>query len=281
MNLNLSKVFPFLVSVLHLLPPQSPFLADLDLETQQVANHLSTSDTGSVPESLDVEGAGKAVGKAKEEHRGDPATGILEGKARLGHLVLLDDAAAQVVHGAGRVDLGLVLAGDVRLLDASKNVEVVVGGVAAGVALGADGSAEDDEVLCDACVALVFGRYDLNGERGHTSVDNVHGTHCATGIVKHPLLMDIDVARQLLAQLVDNVLDNSLRVVAVRGDAALRQVLEMVEVEDVELIEVLLGDVEDGGEQGREHGEDAEEGGHSALGLGCRRFLSAGLGHCV
>lgn len=102
-----------------------------------------------MPESLDIEGAGKAVGKAKEEHRGDPATGVLKSKAGLRHLVLLDDTAAQMVHRAGRVDLGRVFAGDIGLLDTREDVEVVVGRVAASVALGADGGAKDDEVLGD------------------------------------------------------------------------------------------------------------------------------------
>ena len=45
----------------------------------------------------------------------------------------------QVVNATLRVDLGLVLAGHVRELGALENVEVVVGGVAASVAFGADG----------------------------------------------------------------------------------------------------------------------------------------------
>jgi hypothetical protein len=52
-----------------------------------------------------------------------------------------------VVHGAGRVDFGLELAGDVGELSSGQDVEVVIGGVATGVAFGADGGAEDDEVF--------------------------------------------------------------------------------------------------------------------------------------
>lgn len=55
-----------------------------------------------------------------------------------------------MVDGAGGVDLGLVGAGKVGALLAGEDVEVVVGGVATGVALGTDGRAEDDEVLGDA-----------------------------------------------------------------------------------------------------------------------------------
>lgn len=99
---------------------------------------------------MEVEGAGEGVGVPEEEHGGDPAAGVLEGEAVLGHAVLLDDAAAEVVDGAGGVDLGLEVAGGVGELRAREDVEVVVGRVAARVALGADGGAEDDEVLRDA-----------------------------------------------------------------------------------------------------------------------------------
>ena len=52
--------------------------------------------------------------------------------------------AAEVVHGACRVDFGLEVAGRVGELSAGQDVEVVIGGVAAGVAFGANGGAEDD-----------------------------------------------------------------------------------------------------------------------------------------
>ena len=55
-----------------------------------------------------------------------------------------------MVHGAGRIDFRLELAGDVGQLGAGQDVEVVVGGVAAGVAFGADGCAENDEIFGDA-----------------------------------------------------------------------------------------------------------------------------------
>jgi hypothetical protein len=60
-----------------------------------------------------------------------------------------------VVDAALGVDLGLVLAGRVGELGAREDVEVVVGRVAARVALGADGGAEDDQVLGDAWVTGV------------------------------------------------------------------------------------------------------------------------------
>lgn len=59
-----------------------------------------------------------------------------------------------MVHGTGRVDFSFEGARDVGKLRASQDVEVVVGGVAAGVTFGADGGAEDDEVFGDALVML-------------------------------------------------------------------------------------------------------------------------------
>ena len=60
-----------------------------------------------------------------------------------------------MVHRAGRVDFGFEGAGDVSELRAGQDVEVVVGGVAAGVAFGADGGAEDDKVFGYAWEALL------------------------------------------------------------------------------------------------------------------------------
>lgn len=53
------------------------------------------------------------------------------------------------MHAACRVDLGLEFAGDVGQLGAVQDVEVVVGCVTARVALGADSSSKDDQVLGD------------------------------------------------------------------------------------------------------------------------------------
>lgn len=111
----------------------------LQLELQQVADHLDSTDAAGGPQSREVEGAGEGIGVAEEQHGRDPATSVLQREARLIHLVLLDLAADKVVHATGGVDLGLELAGDVGQLGTLQDVEVVVGGVATGVALGADG----------------------------------------------------------------------------------------------------------------------------------------------
>lgn len=55
------------------------------------------------------------------------------------------------MHIARPVDLGLVAAQRVCMLLARQDVEVVVGRVAARVALGANCSAKDDEIFRNAC----------------------------------------------------------------------------------------------------------------------------------
>lgn len=54
-----------------------------------------------------------------------------------------------MVDGTGGVNLRLEGTGDVGQLGTGQDVEVVVGSVATGVALGTDGSSEDDQVLGD------------------------------------------------------------------------------------------------------------------------------------
>ena len=110
----------------------------LQLELQQVANHLTTGHPCGRPQSREIEGAGEGIGVTEEEHGGDPATGVFERKARLGHAVLLDVAAVQVVHRALGVHLGLEVARCVGKLGALENVEVVVGSVTSRVAFSAN-----------------------------------------------------------------------------------------------------------------------------------------------
>lgn len=128
---------------------QISVLESLHLPPEQVGNHLTTSDTRRSPQRREIQGTRESIRITEEQHRRDPATRILKREARRVHLVLLDLATGQVVHGTGGVSLSLVGAGHVGELRAVQDVEVVVRGVAAGVALGADGSAEDDEVLGD------------------------------------------------------------------------------------------------------------------------------------
>ena len=84
------------------------------------------------------------------------------------HLVLLGDAAAHEVHVTRTVPFHFECARLERPLFADEDVEIVVGGVQARVALGAKRRAKDDEVLGDA------------------GVYNVHGAHRAACVVEHP-----------------------------------------------------------------------------------------------
>jgi hypothetical protein len=113
----------------------------LQLESGQVRQHLSGRNPGHPPQRGEVQGAGQAIGKAEAQHGGDPAAGVLESKAGGFHLVLLDSAALQVVHAALGVDLGLVGSRSVGQLGTGQDVEVVVGGVSAGVAFSSNSRA--------------------------------------------------------------------------------------------------------------------------------------------
>lgn len=146
-DLNLSKDYYTIVAKTAQLPQPSQNPKNLQLELHQIANHLPSRYPRRRPQRREIQRRRERIRVPKEQHRRNPAARVLEREARRLHLVLLDFATAQVVHGAGRVDFGLELAGDVGELCAGQDVEVVVGGVAAGVAFGADGGAEDDEVF--------------------------------------------------------------------------------------------------------------------------------------
>lgn len=121
----------------------------LEFPLEEVRNHLPPGNPRRVPQRREVKRARQPIREAKEQHGRDPAAGVLEREAALGHAVLLGVAPVQVVHAARRVHLRLVLARHVRRLHARQDVEVVVGRVPARVTLGANGGAEDDEVLGD------------------------------------------------------------------------------------------------------------------------------------
>lgn len=121
-------------------PPAGEYNTDqLELHLQQITNHLAGSDPRSSPQSREVQGAREGIGKAEEQHGWDPAARILQRKARSLHAVLLNLAAAEMVHAASGIDLGREFTGHVCQLCALENVEVVIGGVSACVAFGADG----------------------------------------------------------------------------------------------------------------------------------------------
>ena len=92
-----------------------------------------------------------------------------------------------------------------------------------------------------------------------TGVNNVHSTHGTTSVVEYPLLLKVQVlSLKLLIQLVDDVLDNGARVVSMRRDGALRNIVQMGRVKDVERLEMLIEVVEERGESGKEYSEDCE-----------------------
>jgi hypothetical protein len=105
-------------------------------------------------------------GRAQEDRSRTPY--IFHGPASLMHLVLLGDATTHKVHVARPVTLHLQCARLERPLLADEDMEVVIGGVKARMALRTERRAKDDEVLGDARV------YD------------VHRAHRATSIVEHP-----------------------------------------------------------------------------------------------
>jgi hypothetical protein len=101
-----------------------------------------------------------------------------------------------VVHGTGGVDFRLEVAGIVGELCAGEDVKVVVGSVSAGVAFGADGGTEDDEVFGYAWGGLATRELFVSGRvvvTGLTRVNNVHGAHGAASVVEDPLLVEVHV----------------------------------------------------------------------------------------
>lgn len=58
-------------------------------------------------------------------------------------------------------------------------------------------------------------------------MNDVHGAHGTARIVEHPLLVQIDMVRRSgsAVELVDDVAHNAARVVAVRSNAALGQIM--------------------------------------------------------
>lgn len=120
------------------------------LPLHQIPNHLPPRNPRRSPQRRKIKRTAKSIRIPKRHHRRDPAPRILERKTRALHLILLDISAAQVVHGTDRVDFRLELAGHEGEFRAFEDVEVVVGGVATGVAFGSEGCAEDYEVFCYA-----------------------------------------------------------------------------------------------------------------------------------
>jgi hypothetical protein len=112
--------------------------SSLYLSLEQVCDHLPASDPRSSPQRREIESAGEGIRVTEEEHGWNPATGIFQREARLIHLILLHLATAEVVDATLRVDLGFVGSRNIGKLSTLKDVEVVIGGVSAGVTFGAN-----------------------------------------------------------------------------------------------------------------------------------------------
>lgn len=80
------------------------------------------------------------------EKREKLTSSILQSPTFRLHSILLHDAPNEVVNVSGVINLPDERAGRVGGLTTGKDVEVVVCGVSAGVAFGADGCAKDDDV---------------------------------------------------------------------------------------------------------------------------------------
>jgi hypothetical protein len=102
-------------------------------------------------------------------------------------------------------------------------------------------------------------------------VDNVHGAHGAAGVVEHPLLVKVEVVRaDLLLQFAHDVADHGTRVVSMRRNCALRQVVQMGRLEDVEPVEVLVEVVEERRERSEQQRKDGQRGSAAATAFGGR-----------
>ena len=77
-------------------------------------------------------------------------------------------------------------------------------------------------------------------------MDDVHSTHCASGVVEDPLLVQVDMSWRYSIQFIDDILDDTTRISAMLSYSPFRQVMQLVGLEDVEALEVLVDHVEDG-----------------------------------
>lgn len=84
----------------HLQPysPTHPSIHALELQPQQIRDHLSTSNVRSSPQCWKIQRTAQPIRKTKEQHRRDPSSSVLKSETSLVHLVLLDGTSAQVVN---------------------------------------------------------------------------------------------------------------------------------------------------------------------------------------
>ena len=148
-------------------------------------------------------------------------TSVLKCKASLVHLVLLDNTTGHEVNAARRVALYFQSTRLECPLLSDEDIEVVVRSVDARVPFRSQGSAEDDEVFGDA------------------GVDDVHGAHGASGIVKHPFFVGVEVylvVRVCFGEIGHNVLDHARSVIWRSVDCCDLKLVEEVWIKNVPAI---------------------------------------------
>lgn len=112
-------------------------------------------------------------------------------------------------------------------------------------------------------------------------MDDVHRAHGTTSIVENPLLLDAQVlGSNLLLQLGDNEVDDGAGVLAMALNGALRQIVQVLRVENVELLQARVEVAVDRGEKSQENGQEAQvpEGEAAAAAAGAGRLLAGGFG---
>jgi len=137
----------------------------------QIPQSFSTINSNGMPQRLPIECTSERIGKAKRQHKRNPTLRELKRPTTLVHLVLLNVSTAKMVHGAFGIALLDERVGRVGPLLAFEDVEVVVGGVAARVALRTQRRAKHNQILC------------------YRRVDQVHAAHCAAGVVEDPFVL--------------------------------------------------------------------------------------------
>lgn len=163
----------------------------------------------------------------------------LECPTALVHFVLLDHPTFQMMDRTLRIHLFDQTVGPVRPLGPFEDVEVVVGGMAAGVPFGPERGPKDDEVL------------------GDRRMEDVHASHRSASIVEDPFrrqrryLVGVSVLEGLFwgrmerervgsdggavgaLQRRGNVVHDSCGGVGIEGDGLLRESMNLCRVEDV------------------------------------------------
>jgi hypothetical protein len=115
-----------------------------------------------------------------------------------------------------------------------KNNKVIIGTETTSVALSTNWGTEDDDIF------------------GQRSVQNPHATHCAASVVENPFLLESNMARIFLVQILSNALHQQAGIVLILCDIALSDFLKNVLVKDVEAFLNLIKTNENGSESNQD-----------------------------